>query len=66
MTSDDMIDTGESEIGCEVWGHKYVITSLLEIAVCGKIKPRDLGAKLAVPSTYPHSRPRVMSAWEDP
>ena len=40
MTSADMIDTGESEIGCEVWGHKYVITSLLEIAVCGNIKTR--------------------------
>jgi hypothetical protein len=39
MTYDATIDTGESELGCDslgcglLWGHGYVSTSLLKIAI---------------------------------
>ena len=58
-----------SKIRCDkftrVWGHEYVITSLLEIAV-SKNKNEAAPISWGVLSTEPHSQPRAASAWKAP
>ena len=67
MTYDATIDTGGERIRVcftRVWGHEYVITSRLEIAVWENKTRRP--PSVGVLSTEPHSQSRAASALKAP